>query len=332
MINQGKLVALGSPEQLIEEARKLKGDMFEVVSSDNYVLRELFRSRGITAYFRGKRLRVWGKLTESQLMQMLGKSGFEGKVYPAEVNMEDVFLYSFHQRVKLRLLWAVAEKEFKEIFRNPVMLLLAFGVPVVFFFVFGFGINLDVENLPLAIVDQDRSKPSQDFADEIYNNKYFTLVGYMDLNEAERLVRLNKLRAILVIPPGFSRRLHEGKASEVQVLIDGTYPYRADVIRGYITAVAQRFNEKLARKWLKQKGIDIELNLVELDVRSFYNQSIKSTYSLVPGVFVIVIMINIALLASISVVREKDYGTISNIYTSKISKSAFLLGKILLTG
>ena len=228
----------------------------------------------------------------------------------------------------MRSLLAVADKEFKEIFRNPVTLLLAFGVPVVFFFVFGIGINLDVENLPLAVVDMDGSKLSADFSEQIYNNRYFTLVGYMSRSQAERLMRLNKLRAILIIPPGFARRLYEGRTSTVQVLVDGTYPYRADVIKGYMAGMVSRFNEALLRDWLGARGMKPNLEPVSLDVRVLYNQSIKSAYSLVPGVFVIVILMNTTILASLSVARERDYGSIYNIYTSSLSKFAFVVGKI----
>ncbi len=225
------------------------------------------------------------------------------------------------------LAWQVALKEFKEILRNPVLVLLAFGVPVVFFFVFGFGINLDVQNLPVAVVDMDESKLSRDFADEIYNNNYFSLVGYMGFEDAKKLMRLNRLRGVVVIPPGFSRRLHEGLSSEVLVLVDGTYPYRADVTKGYMEAIVARFNRDLIEGWMKKRGKSFNLNLLRLDMRSLFNQSIKSDYSLVPGVFVIVLLINTTILASVAVVREKDYGTITNIYISSIGRASFILGK-----
>ncbi len=232
-------------------------------------------------------------------------------------------------RMKRYLFISIALKEFKEIFRNPVMLMLSFGIPVVFFFILGFGISLDVSNIPLAIVDYDGKKLSREFAESIYNNRYFTLVGYLNLEEAERLLKINRLRAIVVIPDNFSRRLYMGRSSEIQVLIDGGYPFRADVIRGYISSVVAKFNKNLLKRWLNKRGVDYEIEPVKLDIRSFYNQAMKSEFSLIPGLFVIILLVNLTVLTSISIVREKDYGTIFNIYTSVVDRFSFITGKII---
>ncbi len=231
--------------------------------------------------------------------------------------------------LKRKPLWLVITlKEFKEILRNPVMLLLSFGVPVVFFFILGFGINLDVNNIPIAIVDYDNSKLSRNLGDGIYNNRYFTLLGYLPYEEVERLFKTNKLRAIVIIPKNFSRKIYANRSSEIQVLVDGTYPFRADIIRGYISGIVGKFNESLIKNWMKKKGIDVEITPVKLQIRSFYNQAMESKYSLIPGLFVIVLFINLTVLASLAIVREKDYGTIVNIYNTTIGRFSFVWGKI----
>ncbi len=226
------------------------------------------------------------------------------------------------------LWWIVAEKEAKEILRSPLLLALSFLLPIFFLFILGFGINLDVENIPIAIVDHDNTVLSREFADSIYNNKYFALTGVSDKRSAIKLLKTNRLRAIVVIPENFEKRIREGRLSEIQILIDGTYPYRADVIRGYMASLSSSFTEKLIKRWLEKRGLRVKPSPVHLVVRSFYNQSMLSAYSLVPGLFVIILFINLAVLSSLSIAREKDYGTIVNILTSKISRLSFVWGKV----
>lgn len=230
-----------------------------------------------------------------------------------------------------RRIRAIAIKELKEIFRSPIFLLLAYFVPIVLFIIFGFGLSLDVERIPTAIIDLDKSVLSRDLANAFIKTKYFRLAKKVKRpDELYPLLKSGEIRLGIVIPPDFGRRLHQDISSEVQLLIDGTYPYRATVIKGYTRAVLGAFNHQLAREWLMERGwAKVELRPVEMEVRFLYNEALKSFYALIPGLLVVVLMMNPAIMAALAIVKEKDYGTIYNIYASPIARWELLVGKLM---
>jgi ABC-2 type transport system permease protein/ribosome-dependent ATPase len=225
---------------------------------------------------------------------------------------------------------AVALKEVKEIRRSRLFLLLAHFVPLALFFVFGFGLSLDVEHTPTAVLDLDRTHLSRNFINDFVQTKYFRLVKRVEnRREINYLLEKGEIRLGIVIPPQFQRRIYQERSSPVQFLIDGTYPYRGTVIKSYTEAVVSSFNGWLISNWLSRKGMqNIELHPILLDVRFLYNQALISSYSVVPGLLVVVLMMGPAIMAAIAMVKEKDYGTIYNIYSSPIAKWEFLLGKL----
>lgn len=226
---------------------------------------------------------------------------------------------------------AVSSKELKEIIRSPLFLLLAHFVPVALFLVFGFGLSLDVENIPTALLDLDRTQTSRELVNGLVKTKYFHLQERAESNQ--RLINLlkrGKIRLALVIPPQFQKRLYQDRASPIQVLIDGTYPYRGLVIKNYVKAYLTSFNTELAQNWLNKRGqTSVNLQPIKLETRFLYNPSLVSSYSLVPGLLVVILMMNPAIMAALAIVKEKDYGTIYNIYSSSITRWEFLLGKVI---
>ncbi len=225
----------------------------------------------------------------------------------------------------------IIQKEFKEILRSPLYLLLAHFVPLALYLVFGFGLSLDVERIPTAFLDLDRTQMSRQLIDGLIKTKYFSLTQEAHRNEElVELLQKGSIRLAVIIPPQFQRRLRQELASPVQVLIDGTYPYRGLVTKDYLTAYLASFNQGLIQKWLKKKGLtNVDLQPIKLDTRFLYNESLVSSFSLVPGLLVVVLMMNPAIMAAIAIVREKDYGTIYNIYASPISRWEFLMGKLI---
>jgi ABC-2 type transport system permease protein/ribosome-dependent ATPase len=230
---------------------------------------------------------------------------------------------------------AVASKEAREILRDRLFLWLAFLLPVMLMLLFGFGLSFDVEHVPLAIVDQDHSALSRDYAYRFIGSRYFEFKGYArDERAAGRLLMGDAIRVALLIPPDFQRDLLAGRPAEVQTLIDGTFPYRSETIKGYVTAINGAASEALLARYLTQaRGISSGetqalLEPVALQTRYLYDQAVRSTWSIAPKLIMVILLPGMSLLTALGVVREKESGTIYNIYASGVSRAEFLIGKL----
>jgi len=225
---------------------------------------------------------------------------------------------------------AVASKETKEILRVKLFLILAFVVPFIMFIVFGYGISLDIEHMPFAYIDHDHSQLSAQLVEK-FKGRFFDLREELfDQKRADRLLTGGRLRAVMVIPPDFSREVYKGNRAEVQFLIDGGYPYRALTIKGYAQAIIGAFERELMEEKVKRSGLSGQLvHPIGIETRYFFNESLKSSYALVPGLIVIILLMNPAVLTALAIAREKEFGTIYNIYSTPIRKWEFLIGKII---
>ena len=230
----------------------------------------------------------------------------------------------------MKKVFAVAAKEVREIWRVKLFLVLAFGVPFIMFIVFGYGISLDVEHMPFAYIDNDHSQLSAQLVEK-FKGRYFELREELfDPEQADRLLRDGSLRAVLVIPADFSRKIYRGNVADLQFLIDGGYPYRALTVKGYAQAIMAAFNRELIEKKLLRSGDLVQsLQPIRTETRYFFNESLRSSYALIPGLIAIVLLMNPAVLTAIAITREKEFGTIYNIYSSPIKRWEFLTGKII---
>jgi len=224
---------------------------------------------------------------------------------------------------------AIVRKETREVLRDPIYLGLAIAVPLVVTILLGLGFVLDVKNLPVAFYDQDRSSLSRDYMYSFTNSEYFHLVGLAtDLAQVDRMLQGAEVRAVVVIPPDFSRQLNGGKRASVQVLVDGSFASRAMVVTGYIAAIDAQFNQRILSDYLAERGyVTTTLMPVSTDNRVWYNPSLESKNSIVPGLMVINLMFYPSLLASLVVVREKERGTILNLYCSPAKRMEIIAGK-----
>ena len=226
-------------------------------------------------------------------------------------------------------LLAVVRKETQEVLRDPIYLVLAIAVPLVVTTLLALGFVLDVKNLPVAFYDQDRSPLSRDYMYAFTNSAYVRLVRIAENPaEVDRLLESGEVRAAVMIPPDFSRQLSAGDAVSVQVLVDGTFPSRALVASGYIAAIDAQFAATLRAAYLARQGrIRANLVLVSVESRVWYNPSLETKNSLVPGLMVISLMFYPALLAALVLAREKERGTVFNLYCSPVSRWEVIIGK-----
>jgi len=238
--------------------------------------------------------------------------------------------------MKLIRIRAVAYKEWREILRDRVFFAMAFALPLTTLLVLAWGLSWDVENIPFAVLDQDATATSRDYLHRFADSRYFDFTGRVHSDrEILPLLARGEVRMVLVIPPDFEKNLMNGRPAEVQSLIDGVFPYRSQVTRGYVTAINAHFNaEHLRDHLVATRGIDPEaaadwVTPVRFEPRYLFNQAIRSEWSMASGLIMLVLMFAPPFLTSLGIVREKENGSIYNIYASTLRRSEFILGKLL---
>jgi len=237
--------------------------------------------------------------------------------------------------MQIKRILAIITKEFREILRDPLYFSLAFVVPAMIMFMFGYGLSLDVENIPFAIVDHDKTHLSRDYTYKFAKSRYFNLKAYTeDGRKLDKMLDKGIVRMGLIIPEHFQENLSAGRRADVQFLIDGTLPYRTKITKGYVIVMNAAFNSEILSSYItKTMGISLKqakqkLNPIGLQVRYFYNEPVKSIYSLAPALMGMILFMSPPFLTALGIVREKESGSIYNIYSSTVTRFEFLIGKL----
>ena len=230
---------------------------------------------------------------------------------------------------------AYAYKEWREIARDRLFFSLAFIVPPMLMVLFGVGLSLDVEHIPFVVLDQDKTQESRDYAARFSSGVFFNLEGELtDPKQLDELMARGKVRAALIIPNGFGRKLAANQPAEVQTVIDGTFPSRALTTKGYIDAInAQASLDRIGQLISHTTGMTEDaarkrLSPVKLSVRYLYNEAVESLWSLGPKLLMVILMVAPPFLTALGVVREKETGAIFNLYASNLTRGEYLLGKL----
>jgi ABC-2 type transport system permease protein len=224
-------------------------------------------------------------------------------------------------------LFAILLKESRELLRDPLYLGLALGIPLLQMVLFGFGLTADVKHVRVGVLDHDRSAYSRDYVDALVHSEYFDFVGLArDPAEADGWLRSGKARVVIDIPPTFARDLASRGPASIGVNVDGVFPTFAEIIVGYVTAVNGLYNERLLATISGPRAARATPP-VSLSVSIWYNPSLESKNFIVPGMIVILMLIFPALLGSLLITREKEAGTIFNLYASPVRRIEILLGK-----
>ncbi|ADH90459.1 ABC transporter related protein [Ancylobacter novellus DSM 506] len=229
------------------------------------------------------------------------------------------------RRFDIGRLWAYARREALEIVRDPARLAFALGGPMLLLFTFGYGISFDVENLPYAAFDQDRSAQSRQLLESFEGSRYFeTHAPVYSTEELDRRLRSGELKLAIEIPPDFGRDLTRERQPEVGVWLDGAMPFRAETTRGYVQGIAQSY---LADEELRTTGKQTPLSPVSIEPRFRYNQAFKSVNAMVPNVIMLMLVLIPAIMTALGVVKEKETGSITNFQSTPVTRVEFLLGK-----
>jgi len=237
--------------------------------------------------------------------------------------------------MKINRVKTLAVKEWREILRDRLFLSLAFVVPISMMLVFGYGIKMDVENIPFAVLDQDRSAMSRDYLHQFIDSRYFDYKGDVaNEDEIGHLIAGSKIRFAIIVPPKFQETLLSGRPIAVQSLIDGTFPFRTSTSKGYVAAINNAFNTQLLTAYISQKmGVTAEqsaafMSPIKIQLRYLYNQEVKSIWSIAPAMMMFILLVTPPFLTALGVVREKESGSIYNIYSSTVTRGEFLTGKL----
>ena len=224
-----------------------------------------------------------------------------------------------------RRLMSYARREALELRRDPIRATLALLGSVILMFIMGYGISMDVENLPFAVLDRDGTTTSANYTLNLAGSRYFTeRPPITDYAQLDRRMRDGELSVAIEIPPNFARDLRRGVPVEIGVWMDGAMPQRAETVQGYIQAMHLQWLSDMAAQEL---GARPSLGLVNVEVRYRYNPDVKSLVAIAPAVIPILLLLFPAILTALSVVREKELGSIINFYVTPISRVEFLLGK-----
>jgi ABC-2 type transport system permease protein len=227
----------------------------------------------------------------------------------------------------MRKTLAVASKELRQILRDRRSLLILLFVPAFFLLLYGYALNFDIRNVKLAVQDKDRSTKSRELVSSFVNSGYFSLVGYVDSpSELDRLVDEGRVRAILTIPSGFEHDLALRQPVTVQVIIDGDNANTASTVMGYSrTLIGEYSSAQMQVLPMNRQG----LPSITVEPRIWYNPQLRSTLFLVPGLIAYISMITAVVSTALSVVREKERGTMEQVRMAPLSPLPYIIGKTL---
>jgi ribosome-dependent ATPase len=224
-----------------------------------------------------------------------------------------------------RRMLAYTIRESLELMRDPIRLAFALLGTTFLMLIFGFGITTDVNSLTFAVLDRDQSHESRAYLEELRGSPYFLeRAPLADYAELDRRLQDGSIKAAVEVPPGFGRDIKRGRPTEVGAWVDGAMPFRAETVRQYLQGVHQQYLTDPAAK----SGLAVlRAPPANVEVRFRYNQSFDSVYAMVPSVMSLLLVLIPAILMALAIVREKELGSITNLYVTPVTRIEFLLGK-----
>lgn len=247
---------------------------------------------------------------EAELIQPPAAHAASAQRASAGFSLERILSYLWRETLELR--------------RDPVRATLALVGSLILMFVIGFGISMDVEDLTYAVLDRDQTTLSQNYSLSLSGSRYFTekppVSDYADL---DRRMRSGELALVLEIPSGFKRDVLRGKNVQIGAWIDGSMPTRAETVQGYVQGLHQHWLLEQA----SQRNAAGAMGAAVVETRFRYNPDVKSLPAMVPAVIPLLLLMLPAMLTALAVVREKETGSIINLYVTPVTRLEFLLGK-----
>jgi len=217
-----------------------------------------------------------------------------------------------------------SRRETLELRHDPMRATMALLGTAMLMCIMGYGISLDVENLKYAVLDHDQTGLSRNYALNLSGSRYFTeRPPLADYTELDRRMRSGELALALEIPPNFARDVERGRPVQIAAWVDGSMPQRAETVQGYVEGMHQGWLLDMAKHRLGQNPV----SPAKIESRYRYNPDVLSLPAMVPSVIPLLLLMIPAMLTALSVVREKELGSIVNLYVTPVTRTEFLLGK-----
>ncbi len=223
--------------------------------------------------------------------------------------------------MKFKRLYAISQKEYYHIIRDPISLGLSFLMPVLLLFLFGYAISFDINKIKTVILDEDKSNLSREFIKKYEESGYFKVVNYLEKEkEIDKFLNSSKAVVGIWIPENFSKKIKGKNKPEVQIIIDGSDSNTASIILSYIYGISGNLSQKIS---------NVGNYKINLKTRFWYNQDLKSKNFIIPGLIALIIAIISALLSSLTISREWERGTMEKLISTQIKPSELILGKLI---
>lgn len=224
---------------------------------------------------------------------------------------------------------AVARKEMLQIFRDPRSLIMALAIPLVMLLLFGYALSLDVDRVPTVVYDVSRSVESRDLIASFRGSRFFDVVDVVSsYPPIERDIDRGRVMMAVVIPADFSRRVLQGEAAGVQVLVDGSDSNTASLAIAYAQGVIGRYGARIQARYADARGAGPLQSPVEMDSRVWYNSELKSKNFIVPGLIAVILQVIAALLTSLTIAREWELGNMELLLSTPLRPTELVLGKM----
>jgi ABC-2 type transport system permease protein len=228
----------------------------------------------------------------------------------------------------MRVILFIIKKEFLQVARDRAFIPMLFFAPILQTMLFGYTAATNVNNISTAVLDQDKTQDSKRFIESFSSSGYFRLRHYLQSSsEIDYMLDSGKVKLVINVPNGFSRKLNRNEPADVQVIIDGSDSSTANVVMGYTKDIIQRNSTKIIFQLLEKNRIQIPT--IDSRFRAWYNPDLDSVNYIVPGIICTILAIVTTMLTSAAIVREREKGTLEQLMVSPITPFQLILGKVL---
>lgn len=222
----------------------------------------------------------------------------------------------------MKRFWSFVLKEFLHIFRDPRTMLILFGMPVAQILLFGYVITNELKDIKIAILDQSKDPVTEKLTNKIISSGFFILDRNLNnISEIEDVFKKGNVREVIIFEPGFGNRLKREGTASVQLIADASDANTANLVVHYTTGIINNFVRE------QNKFSDIPVQFIP-EVRMIYNKELKGVYMFIPGIMAMILILVSAMMTSISIVREKELGTMETLLVSPLKPTQIILGKV----
>ena len=234
--------------------------------------------------------------------------------------------------MKRSALRAIAKKEFIQIKRDRTTILMVFVFPLMMLVLYGFGIRYDVKSVPVTILDRDGTQKARQYIERFEHSPYFSVKHHVtSYQNLQQDIDRGITRIGIVLPPDFSERLSSNRQGVVQVIVDGTDSNTATIAMSYVNAITQQYSTSIVAQSMDSllRRTQVPVQAIEAESRIWFNPNLESVQFIVPGIIAIIMMMVGTVLTAITIVREKEQGTIEQIVSSPIGRYELMIGKVI---